>query len=105
MTKALRHIPEEQQTRVATRRLQNGINGERGNGFWAAKDYFLKNGMRLPGQLGTMQMIGQALERMEHGGGFSTSYAGSSRDRRHQDNGGGKGHSFGKSQGGRGSNL
>ena len=47
MTKGLRNIPQEKRTEVAARRL---VNNTRGNGFWAAKDYFDKRGIRYPAQ-------------------------------------------------------
>lgn len=98
MSKGLASFPEEQRTHIATRRLQNGIGGNRGNGFWGAKDYFLKKGMRLPGQLGTQQLISDAMERMQHGSGFSTGYIPAARDRRHQSDGPAKGEGFGQSE-------
>lgn len=96
MTKALASFPEDRRTAIASRRLTNGVNsGARGNGFWAAKDYFLKKGMRLPGKLGTQQLLGEALERMAHGSSFNTEDP-TPRDRRHQSNGAPKGDGFGK---------
>lgn len=78
MSKGLRNFPEDQRLRIATRRLNNGVNtGVRGNGFWGAKDYFTKNGLRLPGKLGAAEAINTALERMQfddegHAKSFST---------------------------------
>ncbi len=79
MTKALRHIPESQRMKAATRRLQGGIYGQRGSGFWAAKDYFDKKGLRLPGDLGTQQTLSEAMKRMESGSNFSMADTGPDR--------------------------
>lgn len=57
MTKALASYPEEQRQSIATRRLNNST---RGNGFWAAKAYFDKKGMRYPGKMGAAQAVEQA---------------------------------------------
>lgn len=74
MAKGLSSFPEERRTAVATRRL-NGLT--HGNGFWGAKDYFVKKGMRLPGKLGAMEDLKKALENIQHdengtAKGFST---------------------------------
>ncbi len=96
MSKALASYPEDRRTAIATRRLTNGVNTNvRGNGFWGAKDYFDKKGMRLPGKLGEEQVLAEALRRMQDGGSsFSTDAA--PRDRRHTVDGSGKGSGFGK---------
>lgn len=85
MSKGLASFPEDQRLRVATRRLNNGVNtGVRGNGFWGAKDYFTKKGLRLPGKLGAQQLISDALERMNNNDNFSHSFSTDTpRDRRH----------------------
>lgn len=64
MTRALASFPEEQRQRIATRRL---AGRERGNGFWGAKDFFVKKGMRLPGELGRQQELSEALEKSRQG--------------------------------------
>ncbi len=94
MSKGLSSFPEERRTAIATRRLNNGINGNRGNGFWGAKDYFLKKGMRLPGKLGTEQTLMEALRRIQDGSGFTTD---TPHDRRHKSDSAPKGQRFGKS--------
>lgn len=102
MTKALASYPEDRRTAIASRRLTNGVNTNvRGNGFWGAKDYFTKKGLRLPGKLGTEQTLMEALRSMQNGSGsFSTDAA--PRDRRHQSDGSGAGNGFGKSPRGEG---
>lgn len=57
MTKGLSSYPEEQRQSIATRRLNNST---RGNGFWGAKSYFDKKGMRYPGKMGAAQAVEQA---------------------------------------------
>lgn len=58
MTKGLSSFPEQNRLAIATRRL-NG--NSRGMGFWAAKSYFDKFGMRYPGKLGAEQQAMQAI--------------------------------------------
>ena len=59
MTKSLLSYPEERRQFIATRRLNGHI---RGSGFWAAKDFFDKKGLRYPGKMGSMQIISETIE-------------------------------------------
>lgn len=84
MSRSLSSFPEERRLAVATRRLNQGsASNVRGNGFWAAKDYFDKHGLKYPGKMGAAQAIADALENASHDEtGFHTDTRGDGKLRR-----------------------
>ena len=56
MTKSLTCYPEEKRKAIAERRLKSGGFG---TGYWAARDYYTKKKLGLPGEAGVMQSIGR----------------------------------------------
>lgn len=67
MSKSLSQFPETQQVAIATRRLSSNTHGI---GFWGARDFFVKRGLRFPenSSLAQEQVFNEAIERFEHDG-------------------------------------